>query len=59
MSTKIFKTKTFWGSVAALIGAAAGAATGEIDVITAIQTGGQAVLFIFLRDGMFKRPEGF
>ena len=52
MDSKLLKTKTFWGGIATILGAVAGAATGEIDIASAIQMSVTGILSIFIRDGI-------
>ena len=51
----LLKSKTFWTGVLAVVGSAAGYATGELDQGTAINTAVTGLLAIFLRDGIAKK----
>ena len=59
MNSDIFKTKTFWTSISGLIGAGAAYATGDASAVQAISIGFQALLAIFLRDGMISASGKF
>jgi hypothetical protein len=45
-------SKTFWGAIAAIVGMTGAVFTGEVDAGTAIRTGVDALLMIFLRDAI-------
>ena len=48
----LWKSKTFWAGIAAIVTALGGALSGQMDVATAIQTAVPAVMGIFIRDGL-------
>lgn len=50
----MWKSKTLWGSITAIVGAAAAYATGEVDLTVAIQIAVPALLAIFIRSGVQK-----
>lgn len=50
----MFKTKTFWTGVLAVVTAAGGFMTGTMDPGTAIQTAFTGLIGIFLRHGIEK-----
>jgi hypothetical protein len=52
MSKPLYKTKTFWTGITALIGAVGGVVTGALPLVAGIQLGVTALLGIFLRDGI-------
>lgn len=54
MNKEIFKSKTFWTGVSAVVAAAAGFATGVMPAAVAIQTAFTGLIGIFLRQGMLK-----
>lgn len=64
LNKEIFKSKTFWASVTAIVGAVAGYMTGEVDLNTLLSVAVPALVGIFLRDGMLtqgkevKKDEG-
>ncbi len=49
-----FRSKTFWGGVTGIVGAAGGYFTGEMSAIPAIQMAGMSIMAIFLRDAVRK-----
>jgi hypothetical protein len=51
---KMLRSKTFWASATAIIGAAGGYATGQIAPDVALQTAFGGLIAIFLRDGIQK-----
>ena len=50
----IFKRKTFWAGLGAIISGASGYFTGAIDVAAAVQLAFTGIIGIFLRQGMDK-----
>ena len=50
----MWKSKTLWGSITAIVGAAAAYATGEVELNIAIQIAIPALLAIFIRSGVQK-----
>ncbi len=54
MFSRLFKTKTFWAALAAIITAGEQIATGNITIIDGLQIIIPAILAIFLRDGVIK-----
>ena len=51
---KLFRTKTFWTGVAALISAAAGFFTGQTDLAQSLQMALTGLTAIFLRHGIVR-----
>ena len=54
MTNAMFKSKTFWTGVAAVVGAAGGFFTGGLSAVAAIQMGLTGLIGIFLRQGVEK-----
>ncbi len=54
MFQRLFRTKTFWAAVAALIAATEQVATGSATLSEALQMIIPAVLALFIRDGIAK-----
>ena len=54
MNKDLLKSKTLWAAVIGIVGAVGGYATGEMNIVQAIQTAGGCLLAIFLRDGIAK-----
>ncbi|MBD3166392.1 hypothetical protein GF324_07330 [bacterium] len=54
MFKRLFKTKTFWGALAAVIAAAERYFTGSASLQEALQLGVPAILALFVRDGIAK-----
>ena len=54
MDTEIFKTKTFWGGITAIIGGVSCYLTGGCTPVEAAQTVLAGILAIFLRQGIEK-----
>lgn len=50
----LLKTKTFWTAIAAMLGAAAGWQTGQIDFADALQTLAISLIGIFIRKDLPK-----
>lgn len=53
----LYQSKTVWAGIVAIVGAAAGYFTGEIQASAAIQIAITAIMGIFLRDGMRKNGQ--
>jgi len=51
----IYKTKTFWAGISAVVAAAGGFFTGSMDIGTAIQTAFTGLIGIFLRQGVLTK----
>lgn len=51
----LLKSKTFWTAVGTIAGLAGAAAAGEIDTGQAILGAAQALMVIFLREGVAKK----
>ena len=51
---KMFRSKTFWAGIAAILSAAGGYFTGTLDPGTALQTAFTGLIGIFLRAGIAK-----
>lgn len=51
----IYKTKTFWAGISAVVAAAGGFFTGSMDIGTAIQTALTGLIGIFLRQGVLTK----
>jgi hypothetical protein len=54
----IFKTKTFWTGLGAVLTAAGAYASGQADLLGAAQTAFTGLMAIFLRQGLLKLPQG-
>lgn len=54
---KWYTSKTVWAGIIAIVGALAGVATGEIAVVTGLQTLIGGLCVIFLRTGVAKSGE--
>jgi len=54
----VYKTKTFWAGISAVLAGAAGFFTGTMDPGTAIQTTLTGLIGIFLRSGIIKVENG-
>lgn len=52
--TPVWKTKTFWTSVVAIVAAGSAFSLGEIDMASFIETCAIGLIGIFLRRGMVK-----
>lgn len=50
----MFKTKTFWAAMTAIVGAIGGYSTGELEAGSALQVVVTSVLAVFLRQGVLK-----
>jgi hypothetical protein len=53
----IFRTKTFWTGLGAVLTAAGAYATGQTDLMGAAQTAFTGLVAIFLRQGLLKLPQ--
>jgi len=51
---EVFKSKTTWTGISAIIAAAAGYFTGQMDMAGAMQTAFTGLIGIFLRQGVAK-----
>lgn len=49
-----FKTKTFWAATSGIVAAAGAYATGEASAFQSLSVAFQAVLMVFVRDGLTK-----
>jgi hypothetical protein len=52
MFARLIRTKTFWASLATILGAVGGAASGQMAILDAVQLAAPAVLAMCLRDGI-------
>lgn len=57
MNKELFRSKTFWAGLSAVVGAVAGYLTGEMDLNAALAIAVPAVVGIFLRDGMVSQEK--
>ena len=57
MFKRLIRTKTFWGSLAAILAAAERVATGNATIAQGLQIAIPALLAIFIRDGMAKQEQ--
>ena len=57
MFKRLMKTKTFWGSLAAILAVAERVATGNATIVQGLQIAIPAVLAIFIRDGIAKQEQ--
>jgi len=55
MSLSVFKTKTAWTGIAAIIAAVGSYVTGELELAQAVQMALTGLIGVFLRDGMLKK----
>lgn len=54
---ELFKTKTFWTGLGALLSAAGAFASGQADLMQAGQMAFTGLVAIFLRQGLLKLPQ--
>lgn len=54
MKIDTFKTKTFWAATSGIVAAAGAYATGEASAFQSLSVAFQAVLMVFVRDGLTK-----
>jgi hypothetical protein len=54
MFDRLFKTKTFWAALTAIVAAGESVATGQTTLLEGLQIAVPALLALFLRDGIAK-----